>query len=61
MKLSQVCFDRNVSNEIVTRGNTNKMLERYEIRTSKYGRFSMRYQSIVHWNRLYSIIAQPQI
>ena len=24
-----------VSNEIVTRGNTNKMLKRYEIRTSK--------------------------
>ena len=41
-----------VSNEIVTRGNTNKMLKRYEIRTSKYGLFSIRNQSIMHWNKL---------
>ena len=50
--VSSVLRLKYVSNEIVTRGNTNKMLERYEIRTSKYGRFSIRYQSIVHWNRL---------
>ena len=41
-----------VSNEIVTRGNTNKMLKRHEIRTSKYGFFSIRNQSIMHWNKL---------
>ena len=41
-----------VSNEIVTRGNTNKMLERFEIRTSTYGRYSIRYQAIIHWNKL---------
>ena len=41
-----------VSNKIVTKGNTNKMLERYEIRTSKYGRYSIRYQATLHWNML---------
>ena len=41
--VSSVLRLKYVSNEIVTRGNTNKMLERYEIRTSKYGRFSIRY------------------
>ena len=41
-----------VSNEIVTRGSTNKMLERFEIRTSTYGRYSIGYQAIIHWNKL---------
>ena len=41
-----------VSSEIVTRGNTNKMLSRFEVRTSTYGIFSIRYQSIIQWNNL---------
>ena len=41
-----------VSNTVVTRGNTSKMLNRFEARTSVYGIFSVRYQSIIQWNKL---------
>ena len=50
--VSDVLNLKYVSNTIVTRGNTNKMLKRFEVRTSMYGLFSVRYRSIVQWNNL---------
>ena len=36
----------------ITRGNQKKLLKRPYVRTTKHGIYSMRYQSVIHWNRL---------
>ena len=36
----------------ITRGTQKKMLKRPYVRTTKHGIYSMRYQSVIHWNRL---------
>ena len=36
----------------ITRGIQKKLLKRPYVRTTKHGIYSMRYQSVIHWNRL---------
>ena len=41
-----------VPGQIVTRGNSVKLLRRHRVRTTNYGLLSIKYKSILDWNSL---------
>ena len=50
--LSNVLRLQYVTNNILTRAQTDRLLERFEVRTSTFGIFSISYQCIINWNEL---------
>ena len=50
--LSNVLRLQYVTNNILTRAQTDGLLERFEVRTSTFGIFLISYQCIINWNEL---------